>query len=66
MKELEDPYISEVVYALVRDSTNIESFQDDPKVMDLLEKMKSKYKRNRYVSDLLDRIASGRCTFCDE
>ena len=64
--ELEDPYISEVVYALIRDSTSIRSFQDDSKVMGLLETMKSKYQRNRYVSDLLDRISSGQCTFCDK
>merc|ERR1719264_997305 len=64
--ELEDPYISEVVYALIRDSTSIRSFQDDSKVMGLLETMKTKYQRNRYVSDLLDRISSGQCTFCDK
>jgi len=63
---LNDPYISEVVYALIRDSTAIDNFRDDPKLMPLLERVTSKYKRNRYVSDLLNRIASGQCTFCDE
>ena len=66
MKELEDPYISEVVYAIFRNSSNIKSFQDDPKVMGLLQRLKSKYQRNRYVSDLLDRIESGQCAYCDE
>ena len=64
--ELEDPYISEVVYTLIRDSSNIRNFQDDQKLMALLQRMNSKYERNQYVSDLLNRIATGKCTFCDE
>ena len=64
--ELEDPYISEIVYTLFRDSNNIMNFRDNQKLTALLQRMKSKYERNQYVSDLLNRIASGKCTFCDE